>query len=237
MKKVKLAMILSLVVVLLFSLTACTQNEQNSNQTTTTTEPVETTLAAETTTVEQIDLSAVPKGQPIITISTQIGSRLLPDMVLALDPAEAPNTVANFVTLAKEGYYNGLIFHRIINGFMIQGGDPTGSGMGGPDYSIVGEFEANGHSNAISHQRGVISMARSQHPDSAGSQFFICHQDASFLDGEYAAFGKLIGGEAALDELATTATAPDDRPKEDCLIVAITVQLNEYELPEVDKLQ
>ncbi len=173
---------------------------------------------------------------PVVTISTKIGDKALADMKLELYPEKAPNTVANFITLAQDGYYDGLIFHRIIPNFMIQGGDPTGTGTGGPGYGIKGEFSGNGfEQNDIAHGRGVISMARSQHPDSAGSQFFIVHQAAPHLDGQYAAFGKLIEGEESLDELATTATAMMDRPVEDCVMTKITVELNGYELPEVEK--
>lgn len=173
---------------------------------------------------------------PVVTISTKIGDKELQDMKLELYPEKAPKTVANFVSLAQEGYYDGLIFHRIIAGFMIQGGDPTGTGMGGPGHQIYGEFANNGfQANDIKHERGVISMARSQMPDSAGSQFFICHQDALFLDGEYAAFGKLIEGEESLDALATVETGAQDRPKQDCVISKITVELNGYEVPASEK--
>lgn len=134
-------------------------------------------------------------------------------MTLELYPEIAPITVDNFVTLAKKGFYNGLIFHRVIAGFMIQGGDPDGTGMGGPGYRIKGEFAANGVNNTLKHTRGVISMARSQHPDSAGSQFFIMHANAPHLDGQYAAFGKLTEGFDVLDRIAGVRTNPwTDRP-------------------------
>ena len=125
-------------------------------------------------------------------------------MTLELDSSAAPVTVANFEKLVKEGFYNGLTFHRIIEGFMIQGGDPEGTGMGGSDENIKGEFMANGVNNPISHKRGVISMARAMDPDSASSQFFICHADSEFLDGQYAAFGHMTDGFDTLDELAKT---------------------------------
>ncbi len=210
----------------------------------------ETTAVADSTTVNEpvtaaevgessklAEMYDVPNGQPVVSIATKIGEDALGDMVLALDPNSAPNTVANFIALAEDGYYDGLIFHRIIKDFMIQGGDPTGTGRGGPGYGIYGEFSGNGFENDISHERGVISMARSQHPNSAGSQFFICHQAATFLDGQYAAFGKLVGGEDALDALATTETGAADRPTSDCVIVKITVELNGYQPPAVEKLQ
>ena len=133
-------------------------------------------------------------------------------MTLELYPEIAPITVENFVKLANEGFYNGLIFHRVIAGFMIQGGDPTGTGMGGPGYQIEGEFSSNGVKNTLKHTRGVISMARSMHPDSAGSQFFIMHQNAPHLDGSYAAFGKLTEGFDVLDRIAGVATNWSDKP-------------------------
>ena len=133
-------------------------------------------------------------------------------MTLELYPEIAPITVANFVKLANEGFYNGLIFHRVIAGFMIQGGDPTGTGMGGPGYQIKGEFSSNGVKNTLKHTRGVISMARSMHPDSAGSQFFIMHQNAPHLDGSYAAFGKLTEGFDVLDRIAGVSTNWSDKP-------------------------
>ncbi len=131
---------------------------------------------------------------------------------LELDSTAAPKTVANFEKLVKEGFYDGLIFHRVIQGFMIQGGDPTGTGMGGSSEKIVGEFAINGHNNPLSHKRGVISMARSQNPNSASSQFFIVHEDSTFLDGQYAAFGKVVAGMETVDEIAEMPTDYSDRP-------------------------
>lgn len=125
---------------------------------------------------------------------------------------KAPITVANFKKLVSEGFYDGLIFHRVISGFMIQGGDPLGTGFGGASEKIVGEFRANGYNNDISHVRGVISMARSQMPNSASSQFFIMHADGKFLDGQYAAFGKVVSGMEVVDEIASVKTGPNDRP-------------------------
>ena len=143
---------------------------------------------------------------------------------LELNPAEAPITVDNFVKLAESGFYDGLIFHRIIEGFMIQGGDPTGTGMGGPGHNIKGEFAMNGVDNKISHKRGVISMARAQHPDSAGSQFFIMHRDGGFLDGQYAAFGTVTRGIEVVDKIAAVATDRRDRPYEDVVIESVKVE-------------
>ena len=144
-------------------------------------------------------------------------------MVLELYPETAPITVENFEKLANSGFYNGLIFHRVIEGFMIQGGDPVGTGCGGPGYTIKGEFSSNGIKNDLKHTRGVISMARSMMPDSAGSQFFIMHEDAPHLDGQYAAFGKMTDGFDVLDEIATCDTDRSDRPYEEQKIAKITV--------------
>ena len=136
-------------------------------------------------------------------------------MTLELYPEKAPITVENFEKLANSGFYDGLIFHRVIKGFMIQGGDPTGTGMGGPGWQIKGEFSSNGVKNDLKHTRGVISMARSRHPDSAGSQFFIMHEDAPHLDGQYAAFGKVVEGMDVVDEIADVKTDYNDRPIND----------------------
>ena len=144
-------------------------------------------------------------------------------MTLELYPDIAPITVENFVKLAKEGFYDGLIFHRVIEGFMIQGGDPDGTGCGGPGYSIKGEFAANGIKNDLKHSRGVISMARAMDPNSAGSQFFIMHEDAPHLDGQYAAFGKLTDGFDTLDEIATCSTGRMDRPREEQKMAKVTI--------------
>jgi peptidyl-prolyl cis-trans isomerase B (cyclophilin B) len=145
-------------------------------------------------------------------------------MTLELYPEKAPITVDNFVKLAKSGFYNGIIFHRVIAGFMIQGGDPTGTGMGGPGHNIKGEFAANGVPNDIAHVRGVISMARAYDPNSAGSQFFIMHADASYLDGQYAAFGKMLDGFETLDEIANVRTNFNDRPLREQRMKSVTVE-------------
>ena len=145
------------------------------------------------------------------------------EMVLELYEDIAPITVENFIKLVESKFYDGLIFHRVIKGFMIQGGDPTGTGMGGPGWSIKGEFKSNGFNNTLKHTRGVISMARSRMPDSAGSQFFIMHKDAPHLDGEYAAFGKMISGFETLDEIANIRCDYSDRPFEEQKIESITV--------------
>lgn len=145
-------------------------------------------------------------------------------MSAELYPEIAPKTVENFVKLVNEKFYDGLIFHRVIPGFMIQGGDPQGTGLGGPGYSIVGEFSSNGFPNDLKHTRGVLSMARAMDPNSAGSQFFIMHQDAPHLDGQYAAFGKLTDGFDTLDKIASTKTNWQDRPKEEQKIQSIVIQ-------------
>ena len=144
-------------------------------------------------------------------------------ITVELYPDVAPITVENFKSLVSEGYYSGIIFHRVIAGFMIQGGDPTGTGMGGSKKTIKGEFAANGVKNDLSHKRGVISMARTQIPDSASSQFFICHADATFLDGQYAAFGKVVSGIEVVDEIASIPTDYSDRPKIAVRIKTITI--------------
>jgi peptidyl-prolyl cis-trans isomerase B (cyclophilin B) len=144
-------------------------------------------------------------------------------MTLELYPEKAPISVDNFVTLAKKGFYNGIIFHRVIAGFMIQGGDPTGTGMGGPGHTIKGEFAANGVPNDLKHTRGVISMARAYDPNSAGSQFFIMHADAPHLDGQYAAFGKMTEGFETLDEIAMVRTNFSDKPLREQRMKSVTI--------------
>ena len=143
---------------------------------------------------------------------------------LELYPDIAPETVANFEKLVKEGFYDGLIFHRVIEGFMIQGGCPDGTGMGGPGYSIKGEFKSNGFKNDLKHTKGVISMARSMMPNSAGSQFFIMHADATHLDGDYAAFGKVIEGIDVVDEIAATDVDRNDKPKSVQKMKKVTIE-------------
>lgn len=152
-----------------------------------------------------------------------------------LYPDTAPNTVNNFISLVKKGYYDGLTFHRIIKGFMIQGGCPDGNGMGGPGYNIRGEFSMNGFENNLKHTAGVISMARSQMPDSAGSQFFIMHKDAPHLDGAYAAFGKVTEGMDVVDKLAETATDYSDMPLSPVVMEKVTVDTFGEEYPEPEK--
>ncbi len=159
-------------------------------------------------------------ANPIITFEMANGDI----MKAELYPDIAPNTVKNFVELVEKGFYDGLIFHRVIRGFMIQGGCPEGTGMGGPGYQIKGEFSQNGFKNDLKHEPGVLSMARAMHPDSAGSQFFIMHQTSPHLDGSYAAFGKVIEGMDIVNKIAETPTDFRDRPLEDQVMKKVTVE-------------
>ena len=170
-------------------------------------------------------------AKPIVTITMSDGGV----MKAELYPEIAPNTLNKFITLANSGFYNGIIFHRVIEGFMIQGGDPTGTGMGGPGYSIKGEFSANGFKNDLKHSRGVLSMARSARPNSAGSQFFIMHDNAPHLDGQYAAFGKLTEGFDVLDSIAETRTDYSDRPYDEQRIKSMTVETFGVDYPAPEK--
>lgn len=169
-------------------------------------------------------------NNPVVTIEMENGSKIK----LELYPQIAPNTVNNFVSLVKKGFYNGTIFHRVIPGFMIQGGDPEGTGMGGPGYSIKGEFSANGFRNNLKHEAGVISMARSSNPDSAGSQFFIMVDDAPHLDGQYAAFGKVLEGMDEVDRIVSVKTNYNDRPLEEQKMKDVTVDTFGQEFKEVE---
>lgn len=168
-------------------------------------------------------------ANPIVTIEMENGGIIKAELY----PAKAPNTVNNFISLVNHGFYDGIIFHRVIEGFMIQGGDPEGIGIGGPGYSIKGEFARNGFkTNDIKHERGVLSMARSMLPNSAGSQFFIMHQNSPHLDGDYAAFGKVIEGMDVVDAIATTATDSSDRPLDDQVMKKVTVDTHGVKFPE-----
>ena len=178
------------------------------------------------------DLFIMAEKNPIVTIEIAGGGSVKAELY----PDIAPNTVNNFISLIKKGYYDGLTFHRIISGFMIQGGCPDGTGMGGPGYSIKGEFALNGVENNLKHTEGVLSMARSQMPDSAGSQFFIMHKTSPHLDGAYAAFGKVIEGMDVVNRIAETATDYSDRPLEDQVMQSVTVDTFGVEYPEPEKL-
>ena len=169
-------------------------------------------------------------ANPVVTFEMENGDI----MKAELYPEIAPNTVNNFISLVKKGFYDGLIFHRVINGFMIQGGCPDGTGMGGPGYSIKGEFAQNGIANNLAHTPGVLSMARAMHPNSGGSQFFIMHETSPHLDGQYAAFGKIIEGMDVVDAIATTKTGAMDRPVNEQKMKKVRVETFgvEYDEPE-----
>ena len=169
---------------------------------------------------------------PVVTIEMENGAIIRAELY----PEIAPNTVNNFISLIQKKYYDGVIFHRVIKGFMIQGGDPDGTGMGGPGYSIRGEFMSNGFPNDLKHTAGVLSMARTMIPDSAGSQFFIMHKDSPHLDGEYAAFGKVIEGMDAVNAIAETTTDYSDRPVETQMMKTVTVDTFGVEYPEPEKI-
>lgn len=169
-------------------------------------------------------------ANPIVTFETTAGI-----IKAELYPEIAPNTVNNFISLINKEFYDGLIFHRVIKGFMIQGGDPEGVGIGGPGYSIKGEFAMNGFENNLAHTEGVLSMARSQMPNSAGSQFFIMHKDAPHLDGQYAAFGKVTEGMEVVNAIAETKTDYSDAPLEPQMMIKVTVDTQGVEYPEPEK--
>ena len=170
-------------------------------------------------------------SNPIVTFEMENGDV----MKAELYPEIAPNTVNNFVSLVKKGFYDGLIFHRVIPGFMIQGGDPKGMGIGGPGYGIKGEFAQNGFKNELKHTRGVLSMARAANPNSAGSQFFIMHEDSPHLDGGYAAFGKLIEGVEAVDHICDVHTDWNDKPRIPQVMKKVTVETFGVDYPEPEK--
>ena len=171
-------------------------------------------------------------ANPVVTFEMENGDI----MKAELYPDIAANTVRNFISLVKKGYYDGLIFHRVISGFMIQGGCPDGTGMGGPGYSIKGEFSQNGYDNSLEHDEGVLSMARAMHPDSAGSQFFIMHKKSPHLDGAYAAFGKVTEGLDVVGQIAETATDYQDRPLEPQVMKKVTVETFGEAYPEPETL-
>lgn len=170
-------------------------------------------------------------ANPVVTFEMENGDI----MKAELYPEIAPNTVNNFISLVKKGFYDGVIFHRVINGFMIQGGDPDGTGMGGPGYSIKGEFSQNGFKNDLTHTEGVLSMARTMIPDSAGSQFFIMHKNSPHLNGAYAAFGKVIEGMDIVNKIAETTTDYSDRPLQPQVMKTVTVETFGVDYPEPEK--
>ena len=234
-----------LAVLLLIAAIGCTKSYANTYTSKTDGEPaapgVETTEgepakeneAPETEEPKKTEEEPTVNNYPIATITMKDGGV----MKLELYPDVAPNTVKNFISLANKGFYDGLTFHRIIAGFMIQGGDPDGNGMGGPGYSIKGEFSGNGFENNLLHKRGVISMARAMDPDSAGSQFFIMHVDYPSLDGQYAAFGMMTEGFTVLDKIATTKTDRNDAPLTPVVIDTIRVDTFGVDYGEPEKIQ
>lgn len=172
------------------------------------------------------------KNNPVVTITMNDGKTIKAELY----PEIAPNTVNNFIFLINKGFYNGICFHRVIEGFMIQGGDPDGVGTGGPGYTIKGEFSENGFKNDLKHEKGVLSMARTMQPNSAGSQFFIMHDSAPYLDGKYAAFGKVVDGLNVVDDIATTKTDWQDRPYDDIVMKTVTVETFGVDYPEPEKV-
>lgn len=171
-------------------------------------------------------------ANPIVTFEMENGKTFRAELY----PEVAPNTVNNFISLIRKGFYDGVIFHRVIAGFMIQGGDPKGTGTGGPGYCIAGEFSANGFKNNLRHERGVLSMARAMAPDSAGSQFFVMHKDSPHLDGQYAAFGKVTEGMEVVDEIATAPKSFGDRPIQLQRMKKVTVETFGVEYPEPKRI-
>lgn len=198
-------------------LVACGSDEASN-------EPTEDTTASEST----ANYADKVKENPIVTITMENDAKI----VVELDPKVAPNTVANFISLVEDKFYDGLIFHRVIPGFMIQGGDPNGNGTGGPGYTIDGEFTSNGFENNLLHDRGVISMARTQAPNSAGSQFFIMTEKATSLDGEYAAFGKVLEGMDAVDAIVNAERDGSDKPLKDQKMKSVTVDTKGFDYPD-----
>lgn len=174
-----------------------------------------------------VDYASEVTENPVVTITMENDEKI----VLELEPKVAPNTVANFISLVEDGFYDGLIFHRVIPGFMVQGGDPDGTGMGGPDYSIKGEFSSNGFENEMLHERGVLSMARTNVPDSAGSQFFIMVEESTQLDGDYAAFGKVIEGMEVVDAIVAAERDGSDKPLQEQKMKTVEVDTKGFDYP------
>ncbi len=227
----KLSLLMALLTLTGMLVTGCSQkttSEDTSQEDSAAQSEIET---ASNTEEQGTQLTGVPdpdKAHPVVSMSIQDFG----EIQLELYPEVAPNTVNNFISLANSGFYDGLTFHRVINGFMIQGGDPDGKGTGGPGYSIAGEFSDNGFENNLKHAKGVISMARSNNPDSAGSQFFIMHKSSPHLDGAYAAFGQVTQGLDIIDKIAKVKTGMADKPQDDVIMQSVTVELNGYELSD-----
>lgn len=226
----KLMSVLVSLMTLLVIVTGCGVDEEkkpnNNNSNASTPAPTEEPAA------EKKVVPDPKASHPVVTIEMDSGKKIK----LELYPEVAPNTVNNFISLVKQGFYDGTVFHRVIPGFMIQGGDPDGTGMGGPDYGIAGEFSANGFQNDLEHTRGVLSMARSRDLDSAGSQFFIMHADSPSLDSQYAAFGKVTEGLEVVDEIAELPTGENDRPADPLpTMKKVTVDTLGKDYPEPEK--
>ena len=226
-RKKNILLICSIFIIGLFALIGC------GNSSTTEQGKENTEKTQEKSEQETKETKETNENLPIVTMKIKDYGTI----ELELYPEVAPNTVNNFISLANSGFYDGLTFHRVIKGFMIQGGDPDGIGTGGTGYSIVGEFTSNGFANSLKHTKGVISMARSKNPDSAGSQFFIMSADASHLDGDYAAFGKVISGIEVVEKIENVKTDSNDKPEQDVVIESITVDTKGVEYKEPEKIQ
>lgn len=226
-RKKNILLICSIFIIGLFALIGC------GNSSTTEQGKENTEKTQEKSEQETKETKETNENLPIVTMKIKDYGTI----ELELYPEVAPNTVNNFISLANSGFYDGLTFHRVIKGFMIQGGDPDGVGTGGPGYSIVGEFTSNGFANSLKHTKGVISMARSKNPNSAGSQFFITSADASHLDGDYAAFGKVISGIEVVEKIENVKTDSNDKPEQDVVIESITVDTKGVEYKEPEKIQ
>lgn len=235
MKKIKDYVLVALMAVCLaFTFVGCGQSSNNTSngqeEVVESTAPSEETSNSQESTGEAVPIATTPVATIVVKDYGTITLELYPEL--------APNTVNNFIELANSGFYDGLIFHRIIKDFMIQGGDPQGIGIGGPGYSIAGEFADNGYEqNTLSHEKGVISMARSNDPDSAGSQFFITSADSTYLDRQYAAFGKVTTGLEVVDVIQNVETGANDKPLVDVVIESIRVETNGVVVPEVIKIK
>lgn len=221
-KKFTISLVLLTLIVVL---TACGTATDNNKE--------DVKVEEDTSQATDVNYANDVKENPIVTITMNNDEKI----VIELYPKTAPNTVANFISLVEDGFYDGLIFHRVIPGFMIQGGDPDGNGTGGPGYTIEGEFTANGFENNLKHERGVISMARAQDPDSAGSQFFIMVEDSASLDEQYAAFGKVMEGMETVDAIVSTERNAADKPLTDQQMKKVEVDTKgfDYPAPKVTK--
>lgn len=237
MRKLKLALLV-IVSLILFTLTGCgtpTQNTANSTNANTNTKSDTNSDTTSNTTAPAPTNGSTPSNSknPIVTITMASGETIKAELY----PTVAPNTVKNFISLVQKGFYNGTTFHRVIPQFMIQGGDPSGNGSGGPGYSIKGEFTKNGFKNTLKHERGVLSMARTNAPDSAGSQFFIMVAAAPSLDDQYAAFGKVLSGMETVDKIVNSPKGQNDKPQQNQVMKTVTVDTFgvSYGEPEVIK--